>query len=225
MLTARLSIGRRLEPNGRKKPVTLEERKFAEKATRMIRVIVRTKKFLDEARNSIYSWPFWLAPDNTLKEKTAEQIADIIRSGVEDGAGSPDGKIDLVITLTDLSEKALAKTFPRDSETQTDTDFFKWCLEADNPGELAAVWMHEWTHVLGFVHRTDVGDQADVPYTIERIVRALSAPRSLAAARRHRLAAIRRDKSQREGGRRQRDRRGARVPNRSRSRRPQPRRR
>src|SRR4029450_1356322 len=151
MLTARLvSI-----VNDPERPVTPEEREFAEQATELIGDIVSTKEFLDEVRSSTYSWSFWLAPDNTLRQKTPNEVADIISSGGGGRAASPGGSIDLVITLADLSEKALAKTFPRDSETQTDTDFFERCRQASNPGELAAVWMHEWMHALGFVHRTD----------------------------------------------------------------------
>jgi hypothetical protein len=179
MLTAQLVKFVSLEPGD---PVTPKDLEFAKQATEMIRDIASTEEFLDKVRSSTYSWSFWLAPDNTLRQKTPNEVADIMTAGVGDGAGSPGGSIDLVIALADLSEKALAKTFPRDSETQTDTDFFERCLEERNPGELAAVWMHEWMHALGFVHRTDVGDQFDVPYTIERIVRELSARGSLAAA-------------------------------------------
>jgi hypothetical protein len=189
MLTAQLvSIVRRLTPNAQKKRVTREEREFAEEATATIRKVVGNKAFLDTVRRSNFSWAFWLAPDNTMREQEPEQVAAIISAGVEGGVGPPDGSVDLAIVLADLSEKALARTLPRESETQTDTDFFERCLKASDPGELAAVWMHEWMHALGFVHRTDVGDQDDVPYTIERIVRNLAARRTRAKARRRRHA-------------------------------------
>ena len=176
MLTARLvSIVRQPAPHYPKKRATRDERAFADQATRIIRAIVRSTTFLNRVQRAEYSWSFWLAPDNTLHQKTSKEVADIISGAVGAGDGARGGDVDLVITLADLSEKALAKTFPRERETQTDRDFFEQCLKDKNPGELAAVWMHEWMHTLGFVHRTDIGDQFDVPYTIERIVRALSA--------------------------------------------------
>lgn len=105
-------------------------------------------------------------------DKSPEEIAAIILSGLERGTGE-DGEIDLAIKLGNIAYPTVGLTVPGRLPFKTAYWFVDGCVRANDTVSPARHMIHEWLHVAGFVHLHHDGVRDDVPYLVGGIVREL----------------------------------------------------
>lgn len=153
-------------PNG----PTPDEAEFAERARAALEAVLAEPWFLESVRATAFEPTMRIAPDRTEEVPNADEVAAIILAGGEGDETVPNKRLDLRVEIANLPPGIEARTLPRAAKLTVDTVFFARCMSEDKPGALAAVLMHEWLHMAGFMHETLQGDPADVPYEVEHIV-------------------------------------------------------
>lgn len=166
--------------------VTAEELAFARRAAAVLQEIVQDARFLDWVARSDFSETGMIrhTAETGREQENPESVANIIYCGRELIEKFPDDtSIDLPVVLADLTHELLADTDPFVPRIGTDVDFFRRCVEADDPVALAAVWMHEWMHLAGFIHFVPQRrDPLDVPHVVEFLVQELGRVRKAEGA-------------------------------------------
>jgi predicted TIM-barrel fold metal-dependent hydrolase len=146
-------------------------RTFADRAVDVLRAVVNDPRFLDGVRTSSFSSSRRLTTDGLRRSMTPEQVAELIAEGREIGTGA-DATIDLHIVVEAMHGSTVGYVNVPDTVIHTSRAFLDEWMRNDDPLSLAAHWMHEWMHVVGFEHPR-FGKRRDVAYRVGDLVEAL----------------------------------------------------
>ncbi|MBN8613209.1 MAG: hypothetical protein J0L92_21635, partial [Deltaproteobacteria bacterium] len=106
------------------------------------------------------------------------QQPDVLRrilSGSEHGTEADD-EIDLRVQFRNFGifkRKTVGQTVEGQAIIETAYWFVDQCIAANDEAPLAAHWLHEWMHNVGYRHDTTGGDGGDVAYAIGELLYAL----------------------------------------------------
>jgi predicted TIM-barrel fold metal-dependent hydrolase len=159
----------------------LEHRTFADRTVETLREVVNHPAFLEAVRSSKYS-STWRSIDSGRRERaTPDAIAELIATGHERGSVA-DSVIDLRVVVEPLSSGSLGVVYPPSPVIHTNISFYEEWMNVPDPLSLAAHWMHEWMHVVGFYHPF-FQKRRDVAYRVGDLVSVIG--RDIAAKALH----------------------------------------
>ena len=101
-----------------------------------------------------------------------DEIYNYLLSGAEGGSSSG-GRIAIEVCLKSFEKGVLGSTALRESPFYTSYWFINSCIENEDPESLAAHFIHEWLHVIGFYHFPGNSARNDVAYNVGNAVKKL----------------------------------------------------
>lgn len=148
------------------------QRALGERAIQTLTAVVNDPEFIERVGNADYSRRRWKDENRVPRDVTNAKVVELIESGSEHRQPR-DEEVDLTIRLMRLEKPTTLGyvLFPSPLITTNSTWFNKQL--PNDALSVAAHWMHEWTHVVGFTHvKADPRPvrRRDVSYTVGRIV-------------------------------------------------------
>ena len=146
-----------------------KQKAMAERATAMMRDVVNRPAF----REAVASRKFDSA--SFVGGGQQPDVLRLILSGAEFETES-DAEIDLRVRFRSFGifkRKTVGQTVEGQAPIETAYWFVNQCIAADDEAPLAAHWLHEWMHNVGYRHDTTGGDGDDVAYAVGELLYAL----------------------------------------------------
>ena len=143
---------------------------FAKASLQELEATVSDPRFLlTVARHTFCPEP--RRPLARFERPSGAQIADIIATG-EELEQAPTGSLDLSLRLRELADTVYGAARPGAPWISLNRAAFRRWMKANTPRYAAAIIMHEWMHLAGFLHDSEDLNQTseDVAYGIERLV-------------------------------------------------------
>lgn len=147
-----------------------KQRAIAQSAAGVIQDVVNRQSFRDEIAKRKFASASFVAG------ASQPNVLRLILSGAEHGTEA-DEEIDLRIRFRSFGifkRKTVGQTVEGQATIETAYWFVNQCIAADDAAPLAAHWLHEWMHNVGYVHDSTGGDEHDVAYAVGEILYRLA---------------------------------------------------
>ncbi|MDR7104072.1 hypothetical protein [Croceicoccus sp. BE223] len=142
------------------------EERFLKDSMLLLRTAVSGSGFGASVRNALYGYTGWSGLAET-REMSGEEIWDRIVMGRECGS-TGDHTLDLSVEIVDM--EGIGETRLGTPPIRMARWFLDKCIESGDRVNMAALLMHQWMHVSGFVHSPhNIGH--DAPSIVAMLVR------------------------------------------------------
>ena len=145
---------------------------IAEKACELLGYTLNHPKFRPAIEGMNYEETRFQKASGEEIEVPVDEIYDFLVLGNETEAPH-DEAIGIEVSLKCFKEGVLGSTALRSSPFFTSYWFINSCIENKDPVSLAAHFMHEWLHVVGFYHFPGNEARNDVAYNVGNAVQKL----------------------------------------------------